>query len=354
MAQPEKRENSVLFSLRELRQIEENRVQEEEQAVRSAEQARVQAQQEAERRKREEEEARVRSERDAQLQIEQARENAEREARMRVESAEAAERQRQQAALEQQRLAQEMELRRAEVAKKRPTWMLAVTGLAVVGVVVAIILIVKAQSSESAAQEAKRKAEAAAEVARKEADEAKAEVDKLDREGKQIAEAMAAAEKVATSTIDKAEAAAAKQRLVELQKQQYYMNQRIAEAKQKDCKAERAKAITVRKECRNTAREGLHVAPLRVGVRCMALRRLGVVSAHAISRRAGVDRSCSSSGSKSRSCRRCPSSRRSRSNGILEERTAREREVWRRAAGALEDGRVRSVAPTPPTGSRRA
>ena len=43
MAQGEKRENSVLFSLRELRQIEENRVQEEENAVRSAEEARIRA-----------------------------------------------------------------------------------------------------------------------------------------------------------------------------------------------------------------------------------------------------------------------------------------------------------------------
>jgi len=43
MAQPEKRENSVLFSLRELRQIEESRVQEEEHAVRTAEQARIAA-----------------------------------------------------------------------------------------------------------------------------------------------------------------------------------------------------------------------------------------------------------------------------------------------------------------------
>src|ERR1700748_2760578 len=57
MAQTEKRENSVLFSLRELRQIEENRVNEEEQAVRSAEQARVAAQQAEERRVREEAEA---------------------------------------------------------------------------------------------------------------------------------------------------------------------------------------------------------------------------------------------------------------------------------------------------------
>ena len=74
MAQPEKRENSVLFSLRELRQIEENRVQEEEQAVRSAEEQKVRAKENAERAAREAEEARVRAEREAQLEIERARE----------------------------------------------------------------------------------------------------------------------------------------------------------------------------------------------------------------------------------------------------------------------------------------
>jgi len=138
MAQGEKRENSVLFSLRELRQIEESRVQEEESAVRSADEARMRAQQDAERRVREAEEAKIREERDHQRSIEEARLGAEREARMRVESTEAAERQRHQAALEQQRLAQEMEIRRAEVAKKRPTWMLVVTGLALVAAVALI------------------------------------------------------------------------------------------------------------------------------------------------------------------------------------------------------------------------
>ena len=64
--------------------------------------------------------------------IEQARVDAEREARMRVEAAEAAERMRLQAAIEQQRMQEENELRRAEIAKKRPTWMLAVTGFALV------------------------------------------------------------------------------------------------------------------------------------------------------------------------------------------------------------------------------
>src|SRR6185312_14933614 len=153
MAQSEKRENSVLFSLRELRQIEESRVQEEEHAVRSAEEARIRAKEEAERKVRDAEEAKIREERDHQRSIEEARVAAEREARMRVEAGEAAERQRNQAALEQQRLQQEMELRRAEVAKKRPTWMLAVTGFAIVA---AIGLIFFAIQRKQAADEADR------------------------------------------------------------------------------------------------------------------------------------------------------------------------------------------------------
>ncbi len=159
MAQTEKRENSVLFSLRELRQIEENRVSEEEQAVRSAEQARIAAAQAEERRIRDEADAKARAERDEQLRIEQAREGAEREARMRVEAGEAAERQRSQAALEQQRLNQEMDLRRAHVAKTRPTWMLAVTGIAVIGAIGLIFFAVNAMNDRRNADDQKVQAE---------------------------------------------------------------------------------------------------------------------------------------------------------------------------------------------------
>src|SRR3569832_2961402 len=102
MAQSEKRENSVLFSLRELRQIEESRVQEEEHAVRSAVEERRLAKEAAERKIREAEEAKIREERDHQRSIEEARVVVVCVARMRVEAGEAAERQRNQAALEPQ------------------------------------------------------------------------------------------------------------------------------------------------------------------------------------------------------------------------------------------------------------
>ena len=249
MAQPEKRENSVLFSLRELRQIEENRVQEEEQAVRSAEQARLAAQQEAERRKREEEEAKVRAERDAQLQIEQARENAEREARMRVESAEAAERARQQAALEQQRLQQEMELRRAEVAKKRPTWMLAVTGLALVAAVALIFFAVDRMRASDHDAEAKRRAEATAAQAVKDAQEAKEQLDTVMRQLDDLDTKVGQAVNAVADAQNDADRASAKARLIALQKEQYEMKQRAAAARARAEKAERLKGVKISKEC---------------------------------------------------------------------------------------------------------
>jgi uncharacterized protein YhaN len=249
MAQPEKRENSVLFSLRELRQIEENRVQEEEHAVRSAEQARATAAQEAERRRREAEEAKAREERDELLRIEQARENAEREARMRVESAEATERQRQQAALEQQRLQQEMELRRAEVAKKRPTWMLVVTGLAIVGTIAAGIFAVHLIGSSAADRAAKEKAERARDQAVQEAKEAQEKVEKLSNDLADLDKKVNTAVNGVVAAQNDADRKAAAANLATLQQQKRDMEQRIAAAKAAADKANRAKGVHLSQEC---------------------------------------------------------------------------------------------------------
>ncbi|SRR5258706_1160343 len=251
MAQPEKRENSVLFSLRELRQIEENRVQEEEQAVRSAEQARLHAQQQEERRRREEEDARVKAERDAALQIETARENAEREARMRVESAEASERQRQQAALEQQRLQQEMELRRAEVAKKRPTWMLAVTLFALIGVVVAIVLIINAKGSEESAKAGEAEAKRNEAAAVKAAEQAQELVDKLKRDLDDMDKKVSGAVDAVVSAQNDADRSAAKANLDRMRQQKADYERRLAEARAAAEHAKRLRGATVSEECKN-------------------------------------------------------------------------------------------------------
>jgi hypothetical protein len=249
MAQPEKRENSVLFSLRELRQIEESRVQEEEHAVRTAEEARVAAAQAAERQRREAEEAKARAERDELLRIETARENAEREARMRVESAEAMERQRAQAALEQQRLHQEMELRRVEVGKKRPTWMLAVTGAAVLLTIVLVGLTVfavqrKHESDAAAAQarEDKTKAEAMAK-------EAPDRVDQLSKDMKDQDDRLNAADQALKTAQTDADRRVAQANLDKLRQQKFEMEKRIQEARSAAAKAERAKGVHLSKEC---------------------------------------------------------------------------------------------------------
>ena len=249
MPTPEKRENSVLFSLRELRQIEESRVQEEEHAVRSAEQARIAAAQEAERKRREAEEAKVRAERDELLRIETARENAEREARMRVESAEAMERQRAQAALEQQRLHHEMEIRRAEVAKKRPTWMLVVTGGALVLTVVLVFFAVSAIQHKRDADRAADEARAAQVQAEKEKTEAQETLRKLADDLKEQDQRLSSAENALKTAQTKADRDAAQANLDKLRQQKYEMEKRQQAAQAAAAKAERAKGVHIPKEC---------------------------------------------------------------------------------------------------------
>jgi colicin import membrane protein len=249
MAQPEKRENSVLFSLRELRQIEESRVQEEEHAVRSAQEARQAAVQEAERKRREAEEAKVRAERDELLRIETARDGAEREARMRVESAEAMERQRVQAALEQQRLQHEMELRRAEVAKKRPTWMLAVTGAALVLTVLLVIFVVRAIGQKQEAEQLAQQSKAIAEQAVKDAQAAQERVAALDREFKDLDKGLSDAQTALSSAKTEADRISAQSRLNDLRTQKLEMERRIQKAKDDAAAAERRKGVHLSKEC---------------------------------------------------------------------------------------------------------
>lgn len=147
----EKRDNSVLFSLRELRGIEEQRVEEEADSKRRAEEEALRQKMEAERRAREEQEAAIRAQQEAE---QQAREEAERRARdeqMRLEEAERRARVEAQAQIEQQRLAKEMEIRALEASKKRPTALIAIAGVLVVAVVgLGVFLYKKAEAADKA------------------------------------------------------------------------------------------------------------------------------------------------------------------------------------------------------------
>jgi hypothetical protein len=186
MASSEKRENSVLFSLRELRSIEETRVKEEEDAAKSAEEARIRARMDEERRRADAEEA------ERQRQLEAARlerETAEarvREEALRIQEAEARARAEHQANLEAQRLNHEMEIRKTEASKKRPVALVVTMLIFAVITVGAVLFMVQRSNEKAEADRKRREAEVAAEKDReiakqkdRETAELKATVDAL-------------------------------------------------------------------------------------------------------------------------------------------------------------------------------
>jgi hypothetical protein len=251
MSQPEKRENSVLFSLRELRQIEDSRVQEEEHAVRSKEEQRATEMEAKERGIREAEEAKLRAENDEKRRIFEARENAEREARMHVEATEATERARHQANLEQQRLQHEMEMRRAEVAKKRPTWMLAVTGLALVAAVGLVFFAIQRKNDSEAAEAQARQSEIDKAEAQKVARDASEQLAKVQRDLEDLDTKVTKAVTDVAQAKNANEIAAAQANLVALQRQQSDAKARVFAAQAAAAAAERHKGAHISVECQN-------------------------------------------------------------------------------------------------------
>lgn len=154
----EQQQDSIIKSLSELREIERQRIADELSAIQRADAARLAAREAAERRAREEAEAREKAEREARLAAEHARLAAEQEERRRIDAAAAAELARQQVALEQARMEREVELRREELARTRPTWMKAVTGLSLVA---AGAMLWAALSSRAVAEDASTQARTA-------------------------------------------------------------------------------------------------------------------------------------------------------------------------------------------------
>jgi hypothetical protein len=147
-------ESSVLFSLRELRDIEHRRVADERAAANAAEEAKERA--------RVAEVARVAAEREAALAAEHARKEAELAARnrqlaedaIRIQETEARLRAEALVKLEGERLAYEVELRREEIARKRPRWLMGVAaGCAVVAIGVGMLAM---RASDTADQSRER------------------------------------------------------------------------------------------------------------------------------------------------------------------------------------------------------
>jgi hypothetical protein len=158
----ERRENSVLFSLRELRNIEDERVKGEEEAEQARVEAEVRAKEEAIRRAKEEEERKQRELEDRALRERQDRERHEREQQTRLQESERRAQIEAAAKLEQARI--EAEARARMDAKKFP--MGAVIG-GVVGVLVLFAGVfgyyIHVKNEEHAQQQAELQARADAE-----------------------------------------------------------------------------------------------------------------------------------------------------------------------------------------------
>lgn len=175
-------ESSIITSLSELRAIEQQRIADERAAIERTRAAEIEARRLAEEARIAAEQAKLQAEREERMRIEIARAEAEREARMRVEATEAAERARWAAQLEEQRRAEEMELRRAEVAKKRPRWMIAVTAIAGLCAVGLMGFAIDRSQQMAASDEARERATAEKEKAKAELREAQARLASIEQE----------------------------------------------------------------------------------------------------------------------------------------------------------------------------
>jgi len=129
----ERRPDSLLFSLKELRRIEDDRVKQEENAEEARIQAEIRAKEEAERRAREAEEQKRRDEEERIRREQEEKERQTREGQLRVQEAERRARVEAEMKLQQQRMAMEMDAK----SKARRTFQFKL----IVGLTVGVILI---------------------------------------------------------------------------------------------------------------------------------------------------------------------------------------------------------------------
>ena len=246
-----------MTSLAELRAIEQERVAAERAAVVAEADARRRPIEEAEAKVKADAEAKVAAERAEAIRIAKEREDAERAARMHVEAAEAAERARLQAALEQERMAQEIELRRAEVAKKRPTWMVAVTIGAVLAAGGLTWFGFERYREAQQAQVEKEKADAEARKARQEMEEAQAQLAALQGELADLDKKVDAGINQVIAATTAAERQAAKENLQRLRKQEAELQAKRDAAAAALARKKRLEKVIISDECkRNSLAKG--------------------------------------------------------------------------------------------------
>jgi hypothetical protein len=148
MAQQQREENSVLFSLKELRRLEDDRQRQEDDERRASLEAERRAREDAERRVREEAERRVREEQDRVRRVEEERVAREREEQMRLAEAERRARVEGEMRLQEQRMRLEVHAQKAKSPVKP------ILGAVGVVVVLAGIMAYKLNADAKAAKQA--------------------------------------------------------------------------------------------------------------------------------------------------------------------------------------------------------
>lgn len=243
------RESSILTSLSELRAIEHQRIADERAAQIAAEVARKAELAAAERLARERVEAAVRAEHEAAIAREHARQAAEREERLRIDAAAAAELARGQVALAEFRTAQELALRREEVARKRPTWMVAVTALAVAGAGVLLWFALGHMRASHQALDQARAAERERVAARQAAIAASANLDRLQGELDQFERQLAQSTQALLDAQTAADRRAAADRVHRLNQEQARIRADVERARREKELRERREGVKVNEAC---------------------------------------------------------------------------------------------------------
>ncbi len=155
----------MLASLAELKAIEHQRIADERAAVEAARDSRAAAIDRVVADRVARRQAEVDAERAARIRIEEAKADAEKQARLAATAAEAAELERHRIALEQERQAAELQLRRELIARKRPTWMIAISAIFGVAAIGLLWLAVQSDRESSAAIGRAQVAEREAQIA---------------------------------------------------------------------------------------------------------------------------------------------------------------------------------------------
>ena len=245
-------ENSIITSLSELREIEKERIADEKAAVERERAAAIEAKRAAEQAIIDADESRKRAEREEIMKIQLAQAERERQARLRVQAEEAAERARLQAQLDEQRMHGELEIRRIEVAKKRPTWMVVVTALAFAAACGLTWFAVERSRAKAIADQKKTVAELAAKQAQEEQaamgkklDELKLAIDEQDKLLTKATQSLIAAQ-------SKADIAKAKADIDAANKAKSIAKQKAWDLEQERLRKERLKPVDVH-ECTGTA-----------------------------------------------------------------------------------------------------